>query len=102
MVPEMPFLLGYLFKCIWSLRPKKYPYSAWFIPWIIPAIAINLTILYLVARARNGLIPFWLSLMGGLLVIIPGYLFSNRIGSIIGIGFLLIGALLLNNLPYSQ
>lgn len=107
----LPILLAFFPKCpmCWAAYLsafgvpglKSIPYSPWLIPFIILAIAINLVILYRMARIRNGLIPFWLSLTGGLLVIGPGYLLSNQTYSILGIAFILMGALT-NSLPYRQ
>lgn len=106
-----PVLLAFFPKCpiCWVVYLSAFgvsglqtiPYSPWLIPWIIFAIVLNLVILYRKARVRNGLTPFWLSLAGGLLVIVPGYLFSSRLGSMLGIALLLIGALS-NSLPHRQ
>ncbi|MEO0340391.1 MAG: SCO family protein [Bacteroidota bacterium] len=106
-----PVLLAFFPKCpiCWAVYLSAFgvsglqsiPYSPWLIPWIILAIVINLIILYRKARVRNGLSPFYISLTGGLLVIGPGYLLADQTSSIVGIIFILIGALL-NSLPYRQ
>jgi len=104
-----PVLLAFFPKCpmCWAVYLsafgvsglKSIPYSPWLIPWIVVAIVINWIIIYRLARVRNGLMPFWLSLIGGLLVIGPGYWLSNHTCSILGIVLILMGALL-NSLPY--
>jgi protein SCO1/2 len=106
-----PILLAFFPKCpmCWAVYLsalgvpglKSIPYSPWLIPFIILAIVINLVMLYRMARIRNGLTPFGLSAIGGLLVIGPGYLYSTQIYSIVGIVFILIGALL-NSLPFPK
>lgn len=106
-----PVLLAFFPKCpiCWSVYLSAFgitglnsiPYSPWLIPWIILAILVNLIILYRKAKVRNGLTPFWLSLIGGLLVIGPGYQFSNQIFSILGVVCILIGSLL-NSLSLRQ
>lgn len=106
-----PVLLAFFPKCpiCWAVYMSAFgvsglqsiPYSPWLIPWIVLAIAVNLVILYRKASVRNGLTPFWLSLAGGLFVIVPGYMFSSPFGSILGITLLLMGALL-NSLPHRQ
>jgi len=79
---------------------QSIPYSPWLIPWLIVAISANLIIIYRKARFRNGLIPFWISLAGGILVIGPGYLFSNITSAMSGVSLIMVSAIL-NSLPYS-
>lgn len=106
-----PVLLAFFPKCpmCWAVYLsalgipglKSIPYSPWLIPVIIAAIVINLIVLYRMSRVRNGLAPFWLSFIGGVLVIGPGYLLSNQVSAKAGIIFIFLGALL-NSLPYRQ
>lgn len=106
-----PVFLAFFPKCpiCWAVYLSAFgisglnsiPYSPWLIPWIILAILANLIILYRNAKVRNGLTPFWLSLVGGLFVIGPGYQFSSQIFSFVGVGCILIGSLL-NSLSLRQ
>lgn len=80
---------------------QSIPYSPWLIPWIMGAIAVNLIILYRKARVRNGLIPFWISLAGGILIIGPGYLLFNKTASVSGVLLIVAGAIL-NSLSWRQ
>lgn len=99
-----PLLLAFFPKCpvCWAVYLSAFgisslqsiPYSPWLIPCIMIAIIINLFILYRKSKVRNGLTPFWISLVGGILVLVPGYLFSNQIISILGVFLVLIGSLL--------
>ena len=106
-----PVLLALFPKCpiCWAVYLSAFgisglnsiPYSPWLIPWIILAILVNLIVLYRNAKMRNGLTPFWLSLVGALLVIGPGYQFSSQIFSIVGVVCILTGSLL-NSLSLRQ
>lgn len=99
-----PFLLAIFPKCpiCWAVYLSAFgisglnsiPYSPWIIPWMFLAMLVNLIVLYRNAKVRNGLIPFWLSLLGGFLVMGPGYQFSNQISSFVGVVCILIGSLL--------
>jgi protein SCO1/2 len=106
-----PLLLAFFPKCpvCWAVYLSAFgvsglqsiPYSPWLAVLIIVAMVINLVILYRKGRQRNGLIPFWLSLVGGILLIGPGYLLSNQISSMFGLVFMIMGALF-NSVPYLQ
>lgn len=107
----LPLLLAFFPKCpiCWAVYLSAFgisglnsiPYSPWLIPWIILAILINLILLYRNAKVRNGLTPFWLSLVGGLLVMGSGYQFSSQAFLIVGVVCILMGSLL-NSLSLRQ
>lgn len=104
-----PLVLAFFPKCpiCWAVYLSAFgvsslqsiPYSPQLIPWIMLAMVVNLFVLYRKARVRNGLIPFWISLIGGILVLGPGYWIPNQLFAITGVIFILSGALL-NSLPF--
>ncbi|MBK9719501.1 MAG: SCO family protein [Saprospiraceae bacterium] len=99
--PKCPVCWGVYLSAFGITSLKSIPYSPWLIPWIIIAILINLIILLGRAKARNGLIPFWISLVGAILLIIPGYVFSIKLYSTLGILLIICGALL-NSLSFKN
>ncbi len=98
-----PFFVAFFPKCpvCWAAYLSAFglssiwriPYSPWLAPLIMLIMFFNLTILYLNSKARNGLVPFWISLTGVLLVS-SVYLLSFRILVIPGITLIFIGAIL--------
>lgn len=104
-----PILLAIFPKCpvCWAVYLSAFgisglqsiPYSPWLVPWIMLAMVVNLFVLFRKARSRNGLAPFWISLVGGGLVLGPGYLIPSELCAVIGVIFILLGAIL-NSLPF--
>ncbi|MEM8568154.1 MAG: SCO family protein [Bacteroidota bacterium] len=99
--PKCPVCWGVYLSAFGVSSLQSIPYSPWLIPWIMLAMVINLVILYRKLNERNGFIPFWISLVGGVLVLGPGYLYSNQFCSITGIIFITVGAFL-NSLNHSE
>ena len=91
--PKCPICWAVYLSAFGVSSLQRIPYSPWLIPWIILAMVLSLFILYRNARIRNGLVPFWISLFGFLLVG-SGYLLSLQLTSIVGIILIFIGAIL--------
>lgn len=91
--PKCPMCWAIYLSALGVSSLRSIPYSPWLIPWLMLAMALNLFILYRNARIRNGLLPFWISLVGFLLVN-SRYFFSIQITSILGIILIFIGAIL--------
>ncbi|WP_298754882.1 SCO family protein [uncultured Psychroserpens sp.] len=99
--PKCPVCWGVYLSAFGISSLQSIPYSPWLIPFIFIVILINLFIMYRKSKIRNGLIPFWISLTGGVLILIPGYLLSNEVISILGVFLILIGSLL-NSLSFKH
>jgi protein SCO1/2 len=106
----LPILLAVYPKCpaCWAAYLSAFgitgiqgiPYSPSFALLIVAAMFINLWFVHRRAKRRNEFLPFWMSLIGGLLVFIPGYLFSHQTASLAGVFLVGIGAFL-NSSPYT-
>ncbi|WP_053991282.1 hypothetical protein [Mangrovimonas sp. TPBH4] len=70
---------------------QSIPYSPWLLPVIFVIMLFNLVLLYRKAKLRNGFFPFWISLIGTLLVV-SGYPLKQQSVSFVGIGLIFIGA----------
>ena len=91
--PKCPFCWAAYLSALGISVIKTIPYSPWIAPLIILIMIFNLVILYRKSASRNGLVPFWISLAGVLLVS-TGYLFTVKTIAIPGIVMIFIGALL--------
>lgn len=105
-----PFLVAFFPKCpfCWAAYLsafgisglKSIPYSPWLVPLFMLIMVFNLATLYRKSKIRNGLIPFWLSLIGGIIVGL-GYFFSIQSIPILGITLIFLGAIL-NSLSFKH
>lgn len=103
-----PILVAFFPKCpaCWAAYLSVFgasslqsiPYSPWLLPIIFGIMVFNLVLIYKKAKIRNGLSPFWITLIGTLLVG-SGYLLTHQLTSFVGVGFIFIGAIL-NSLPF--
>ncbi len=97
--PKCPVCWGVYLSALGVTSLENIPYSPWLIPWIIIAIVVNLYMLFRNSKVRNGLTPFWISLIGAIILIL-GYVFSLKDCSILGVLLIIFGALL-NSLSFS-
>lgn len=91
--PKCPICWAIYLSAFGVSSIQSIPYSPWLIPLLMLAIAMNLFILYRNARIRNGLVPFYISCFGFLMVG-SGYFLSLQLTSIVGIILIFIGAIL--------
>lgn len=98
--PKCPFCWAAYLSALGISGIQGIPYSPWLVPIIMAIIMFNLVILYRKSRVRNGMIPFWISLLGALTVAL-GYVLSNQKIAIPGSMLIFIGALL-NSLSYKH
>lgn len=91
--PKCPFCWAAYLSALGISGMRTIPYSPWMAPLIMLVMMLNLAILYRKSKARNGLIPFWISLTGALLVG-SGYLLAIKFITIPGIMLIFIGAIL--------
>jgi protein SCO1 len=96
--PKCPFCWAAYLSVFGISGLQSIPYSPWLLPVIIGVMVLNLAFLYRKAMVRNGLIPFWLSLMGSLIVGF-GYIMAYQPLSFLGVSLIFIGALL-NSLTF--
>ncbi|MEM7586237.1 MAG: SCO family protein [Acidobacteriota bacterium] len=106
----LPFLIVVFPKCqlCWTsylsafgiASLKEIPFAPWLVPVFAAGIGINLWGLYRSGKRRNGLLPFWLSCLGAVTLLVGGYWLEYRAGSYIGISMIFAGSIL-NSLPYS-
>lgn len=77
------------------------PYSPWLLPILCIAVGINLFTLWKNASVRNGMVPFFISLFGALIVVSFGYISMDKTIAFWGVMLMIIGALL-NSLPFES
>ncbi|ALI97723.1 hypothetical protein DC20_00350 [Rufibacter tibetensis] len=78
---------------------KSIPYSPWLLPIFGIITGVNLYALFVGAKKRNGLVPFYISLLGAICLFILGNQLGVTIGSYLGVVFLFFGSSL-NSLPF--
>ncbi|MEM7049334.1 MAG: SCO family protein [Acidobacteriota bacterium] len=78
----------------------QIPYTPWLVPVFAAGLGINLWVLLRSRERRHGLLPFWLSLLGTVTLLIGGYWLQSKAGSVGGILLILTGSLM-NSLPQS-
>ncbi|WP_326981954.1 SCO family protein [Chryseobacterium sp. MYb264] len=98
--PKCPFCWAAYLSALGISGIQTIPYSPWIAPLIILVMIFNLVVLYRKSKVRNGLIPFWISL-AGVLMVSSGYLLSVLPIAIPGIILIFIGAIL-NSLSYKH
>ncbi|WP_339694974.1 SCO family protein [uncultured Roseivirga sp.] len=98
--PKCPFCWAAYLSVFGISGLQSIPYSPWLLPLIIGVMVFNLVLLYRRAKARNGLFPFWISLIGTLLVG-GGYTLTHQPTSFVGIGLIFTGAVL-NSLSFKH
>ena len=98
--PKCPFCWAAYLSVFGISGLQSIPYSPWLLPVIFSVMVLNLAFLYRKAIVRNGLFPFWISLIGTLLVSL-GYIMTYKLASLFGIGLIFIGAVL-NSLSFKQ
>ncbi|WP_316839196.1 SCO family protein [Pedobacter gandavensis] len=91
--PKCPFCWAAYLSALGVSGFQTIPYSPWIAPLIVLIMIFNLAILYRNSKIRNGLIPFWISLAGVILVS-SGYLFTIKAIAIPGIILIFTGAIL--------
>ena len=79
---------------------QKIPYTPWLIPVLVAGIGVNLWGLYQSGKRRNGLLPFWLSILGAVTFLVGGFWLEHSAGLYGGILMILAGSIL-NSLPFS-
>ncbi|EOR93423.1 transmembrane protein [Arcticibacter svalbardensis MN12-7] len=75
------------------------PYSPWLLPVFCGVMGINLFTLFLNAKRRNGLLPFYISVVGALFILFLGLIFKIKLALYLGVSLVFIGALL-NSLSF--
>jgi protein SCO1/2 len=75
------------------------PYSPWLLPVFYGVMGINLIILYLFAKQRNGYLPFYVSLTGAIFLLGLGLTMKIKFCLYIGISLVFLGSLL-NSFSY--
>ncbi|MCP9752788.1 SCO family protein [Ferruginibacter sp. HRS2-29] len=98
--PKCPFCWAAYLSVFGISGLHSIPYSPWLLPVIFGVMVLNLAFLYRKAIVRNGLFPFWISLIGTLLVSI-GYIITYKLVSFFGIGLIFTGAVL-NSLSFKH
>lgn len=98
--PKCPFCWAAYLSVFGISGIQSIPYSPWLLPLIFGVMILNLILLYRKAVVRNGLIPFWISLTGSLVVGF-GYTIEYQPLSFLGISLIFIGALL-NSLTFKH
>lgn len=96
--PKCPFCWAAYLSVFGISGLQSIPYSPWLLPLILGVMVFNLVLLYRKAIVRNGLFPFWISLIGTMLVG-GGYTLTHQPTSFVGIGLIFIGAVL-NSLSF--
>lgn len=91
--PKCPFCWAAYLSALGISGIQSIPYSPWLVPVIMLIMIFNSIILYSKSKARNGLIPFWISLIGVSFVGL-GYLLPIQLMAILGISLIFIGAIL--------
>lgn len=74
------------------------PYSPWLLPVFCVVMGINLFILFAYAKTRNGFLPFYISAIGALFIIVLGLVMNIKFALYSGVTLVFIGSLL-NSLP---
>lgn len=98
--PKCPFCWAAYLSVFGISGLQSIPYSPWLLPIIFGVMTFNLLLLYKKAKNRNGLFPFWISLVGTLLVG-GGYMIKHPPISFTGVGLIFIGAVL-NSLSFKH
>jgi protein SCO1/2 len=98
--PKCPFCWAAYLSVFGISGIQSIPYSPWLLPVIFGVMILNLILLYRKAVVRNGLIPFWISLTGSLIVGF-GYTMAYQPLSFLGISLIFTGALL-NSLTFKH
>jgi protein SCO1/2 len=89
--PKCPFCWAAYLSVFGISGIQSIPYSPWLLPLFFGLMVFNLLLLKRKAKVRNGLFPFWISLIGTFLVG-SGYVLTLQPISFIGIGLIFIGA----------
>lgn len=97
--PKCPVCWATYMSAFGIVGMKDIPYSPWLVPLFVFGIGVNLWFLYRGRNKRNGLAPFWVSVLGIASFLICGLWLNLRIGMYAGILFILLGSIL-NSLPY--
>lgn len=91
--PKCPFCWAAYLSAFGISGAQSIPFSPWIAPVMMAIMIFNLVLLYRKSKVRNGLIPFWISLTGTLMVGL-GYLLSVQLMAIPGIILIFTSALL--------
>lgn len=73
---------------------QSIPYSPWLLPLFVILMLVNLLSVYRRGKHRNFFTPFYLSLLGVVLVLIPGMWLEIGLASYLGMAFLFSGSLI--------
>lgn len=98
--PKCPFCWAAYLSVFGISGLQSIPYSPWLLPVIFGIMVFNLILLYRKAVVRNGLLPFWISLIGTIIVGV-GYTLTHKSTSFLGIGLIFFGAVL-NSLSFKH
>ena len=80
---------------------EALPFRTWLLPIIISMLSANLYFMFRSARARNGYLPFSLSLTGSIFLLLATIQIAGIWANCLGLGLLLAGSLL-QSLSYSK
>jgi protein SCO1/2 len=70
------------------------PYSPWLLPFFVILMLVNLFSIYRRGKHNGAFAPFYLSLLGVLLILVPGMWLEIVFSSYLGVGFLFIGSVM--------
>lgn len=73
---------------------QSIPYSPWLLPVFVILMLVNLLSVYRRGKHRNAFAPFYLSVLGVLLILIPGMWLEMTFVSYLGMAFLFSGSLI--------
>jgi len=99
--PKCPLCWGAYLSFFGIAGLQSIPYSPWLLLFFVLLMMINLVSIFKRAKYIGRFGSFYLSLLGILLVLIPGTYFNFHIASYFGITFILISSLL-NSMIYKR
>jgi hypothetical protein len=70
------------------------PYTPWLLPVFVILMLVNLFSIYRRGKHNGAFTPFYLSLLGVLLILVPGMWLEIVFSSYLGVGFLFIGSVM--------